>query len=60
MSNYILIEKEDTRVILISDRVLKEGETLLQSIDAPSWVDARIKVKEKTLYQNPGYGWFRR
>lgn len=64
MTKYIVIawheDHADPRVGLTALRELKEGETIIQEIEASSWIEARTKVKEKDLklYHNYGYGWF--
>ena len=58
MTTFNLVRRDDGRVVL---DVAKEKDTdILQTITAPTWLDAREKVKEINYYHNPGYGWYER
>ena len=56
---YNLIERKDGRVVLTDDAP-KDGETILQEINAKTWLQARAKVKMYLVVHNPGYGYIRR
>lgn len=60
MKPYVVVSRPslDNRVLLILHAQIKDEDEVHQKIDAPSWLDARLKVKEDLFYQDFGKGWF--
>lgn len=60
MKPYVVVSRPslEDRVLLIGHAQIKDGDELHQKIDAPCWVDARLKVNEDLFYQDFGKGWF--
>lgn len=56
---YNLLERKDGRVVLTNEAP-KNGENVLQIIEASTWLKARAKVKMYLVAHNPGYGYIRR
>lgn len=59
MKTFNVIELVGGRVTLEARSATQE-ESVLRAVEAETWVEARTLVDETGLYQNPGYGWFRR
>lgn len=51
-----LVLTDSGRVVLAAEKEVKG--TVLQTIEAMDWFDARQYVDTTDLWRDPGYGWF--